>query len=83
MINLQKDGQQELAAVTNSTVVELGNTVDTERGAFMDTAAIMPHWWTAIDSPIEMHEIRIGRCESVLCHPISVSTQSGISYVAC
>jgi tetratricopeptide (TPR) repeat protein len=41
LINLQKDGQQELAAVTNSTVVELGNTVDTERGAFMDTAAIM------------------------------------------
>ena len=41
LISLQKDGQQELMTGGGSAIMDLGDAVDAEYGAFMDTAAIM------------------------------------------
>src|SRR5207244_274801 len=41
LISLQKDGGKELATPAAKAIVDLGDQIDREHGAFMDTAAIM------------------------------------------
>jgi len=41
LISLQKDGEEDLKAVRDGSIVVLGDDIDTKHGAFTDTAAIM------------------------------------------
>jgi tetratricopeptide (TPR) repeat protein len=41
LLSLQKDGGRELTAPAAKAIVDLGDQIDREHGAFMDTAAIM------------------------------------------